>query len=130
SYAKSGLWVANAPRNTEALGLTWRKSNWDVGMFDKRIGQMYNDNGSTNQAVLIDPFNITNLYINYTIKNESYLRGTQIRLTFNNLFDQHNIIGVTPATTASSLPAAGDTLMLLPGRSISLTVTGGYSPKR
>ena len=38
-----GLWVANAPSNTEAVGLTWQQKNWDVGIFDKRVGQMYND---------------------------------------------------------------------------------------
>jgi len=44
---------------------------------------MWNDNGSVNQAVVIDPFNMTNLYLNYTIKNESKLSQTKIRLTVN-----------------------------------------------
>jgi hypothetical protein len=41
---------------------------------------MYNDNGSTNQAVAIDPFNVSNLFLNYTVSGDSYLRGTKVRL--------------------------------------------------
>jgi iron complex outermembrane receptor protein len=64
---------------------------------------MWNDNGSTNQAILIDPFNISNLYLNYTIKNESKFSQTKIRLTINNLFDKHSIVAVKPASAASNL---------------------------
>jgi iron complex outermembrane receptor protein len=90
---------------------------------------MWNDNGSTNQAVEISPFNITNLFFNYTVK-ESRLRGTKFRFGINNLFNQHNIIGVTPASTSTSVPSPGDTLLLVPARSFSVTMTAGYSPKR
>jgi iron complex outermembrane receptor protein len=79
---------------------------------------MYNDHGTTNQAVLNDSFNITNAYINYTI-----------RLSINSVFQEHNIVGVVPAATTSSLPAGGDQLTLLPGRSIMISLTVGVSPK-
>jgi len=46
------------------------------------------------QAVAIDPFNIRNLYINYTLKSLSEFSQTRIKLTFNNLFDKHSIVGV------------------------------------
>jgi hypothetical protein len=42
---------------------------------------MYNDNGSVNQAVPIDFFSVTNLFINYTIRNSSLLRGSKIAVT-------------------------------------------------
>ncbi len=129
-YVTSGLWVANAPKNTGTLGLTWQRRSWDVGFFDKRIGEMYNDNGTANQAVLIDPFHITNMFINYTLKDRSRFQETKIRLSINNVFDQHNIVGITPATTASNLASPGDVLTLLPGRSIMLSVTAGLSPRR
>ena len=87
-YADTHLWVASSPHDTETAGLTYLHGNWDFGFFNKRIGRFYNDNGSTNQAVRIDPFNITNLFFNYTMKRSSYLRGTKFRLGFNNLFDQ------------------------------------------
>lgn len=129
-YKGSDLWVANSPHDTETIGLTYLHKNWDVGFFNKRIGTMYNDNGSLNQAVAIDPFNITNLFLNYTIKEASFLRGTKFRFGVTNLFDQHNIIGVVPASAKSNLPAPGDTLTLMAGRSVSLTATFGYAPKR
>jgi iron complex outermembrane receptor protein len=108
----------------------YQYKNWDAGFFDKRIGEMWNDNGPTNQAIRIDPFSYTNLYVNYTIKGDSYLRGSKIRFSINNLMDHHSITGVTAASTASSLPAAGDQLQLLAGRSFSITITPGFSPKR
>ena len=82
------------------------------------------------QAVAIDPFNITNLYINYTLKSLSKFSQTRIKLTFNNLFDKHSIVGVTPASTATSVAAPGDILTLLPGRSFMITFTPGYAPNR
>jgi len=128
-YANGGLWIANAPKNTEAVGLTYQLKSWDLGFFNKRVGTMYNDNGTLNQAIAINPFNVSNLFVNYTIKGESYLRGTKIRFGINNLFNQHSIVGVAPFTTASNLPAAGDVLTLLPARSFNVTMTFGYAPK-
>jgi len=127
-YSSTGLWVQNAPRNTETVGLSYQQRNWDLGFFNKRIGRMYNDNGSINQAVAIDPFNITNLYFNYTLKSLSEFSQTRIKLTINNLFDKHSIVGVKPAATTSNLPAGGDILTLLAARSVSLSLTFGFSP--
>lgn len=129
-YADTQLWVATSPHDTETVGVTYLYGNWDIGFFNKRIGQFYNDNGAKNQAVTIDPFNITNLFFNYTIKQASLLRGTKFRVGVNNLFDQHNIVGVTPASTSSSLPAGGDLLQLMAGRSVSVSMTVGFAPKR
>jgi iron complex outermembrane receptor protein len=127
-YANGGLWIANTPKNTEAIGLTYHFRSWDLGMFNKRVGTMYNDNGSVNQAYTIDPFNVTNLFFNYTFRGDTYLRGTKVRFGINNLFDQHNVVGIAGASTKSNAPAPGDILTLLPARSISLTMTFGYAP--
>jgi len=129
-YTSTGLFLANAPKNTETLGLSYQRQNWDLGFFSKRIGSMWNDNGSVNQAVAIDPFNITNLYLNYTIRGMSEFAQTKIRLTINNVFDKHNIVSVKPASTASNLPAPGDQITMLAARSVSLSMTFGFSPHR
>lgn len=129
-YQASNLWVANAPHDTETVGLTYMRKNWDIGFFNKRIGTMWNDNGSANQAIQIDPFNITNVFFNYTLKGESHFRGTKIRFGVTNLLDQHNIIAVSAASSKSNLPAPGDILTLMAGRSVTLGVTFGYAPKR
>jgi len=129
SYTNGGLWIANTPKNTEAIGLTYQMKAWDLGLFDKRVGPMYNDNVTFNQAVAISPFNVTNLYANYTFKGEGHFRGTKLRFGINNLFDQHSIVGVVPFSTTSNQPAPGDVVTLLPGRSVNVTVTFGYAPK-
>ena len=122
--------MQNSPHDTETIGITYLHKSWDVGFFNKRVGTLYQDNGSINQAVPIDPFNITNMFFNYTLKEGTRFRGTKFRFGVNNLFDQHNIIGVTPASSKSNLPAPGDQLSLMAARSLSLAVTFGYAPKR
>ncbi len=129
-YSDNHRWVANSPNSTVALAMTYQHRNWDVGFFNKRIGQMWNDNGGTNQAVAINPFWINNMFFNYTMKESEHFRGTKFRVSVNNLFDLHSITGLTPASTASNLPAPGDILTLMAGRSVSLTVTFGYLPKK
>jgi iron complex outermembrane receptor protein len=130
-YQNTGLWVANTPKNTETLGLSYQHRAWDAGFFDKRIGPMWNDAGSYNQAIPIEHFNLTNAFFNYTVKGSSPLRGTKFRLSVNNLLDKHNIVGIT-AAAASAHPAeaSGDVLTLLPGRSVMLTVTFGFAPSK
>ena len=147
NYPNGGEWVTNTPGNIEGANLLWQHRDYDIGLTWKRVGQMYNDNGSltyningisvpypVDQAITINPFSLVNVFVNYTVKNTSYLRGTKIQLAINNLANSHNIVGVTagvPATsTVAYAPSPLDQLNLLPGRSISLTITGGYAPKR
>jgi len=128
-YSDTGLLAQNAPKDTETVGINYTLDRWNVGFFNKRVGQMFNDNGSVHEAVAIDPFNITNLFLNYTLRNSSQFAQSRIRFSVNNLFDSHAIIGVAPASTRSSLPAPGDVLTLMAARSVSLTFTVGFSPR-
>jgi iron complex outermembrane receptor protein len=90
---------------------------------------MWNDNGAINQAVRIDPFEISNLYLNYTFKGESSrFAETKLRFTVNNVFDQHSIVSVKPTSTKSNAPAPGDLLTKLAARSVSMSITFGLSP--
>jgi iron complex outermembrane receptor protein len=147
NYPNGGEWVANTPDNVETISLLWQHKNWDIGLVDKRVGRMYNDNGTitylingikipypVDQAVKIDPFNLVNVFFNYTIKNQSFLRGSKLGLAINNLADSHALVGVTPAVAATTavpfVPNSGDLLNLLPGRSIIATFTAGWAPKR
>ncbi len=146
-----GLWVANTPSDIEAEGLTYQHKGWDAGIFNKRVGtQRLDDSGFHNMST-IDPFSLTNVFFNYTIRGGSRFDQTKIRLSFNNLFDEHNITGDSLATKASALtinansttysdpfnatftsaPISGaDAVSVLPGRSVMLSVTFGLSPKR
>src|SRR5262249_39161669 len=128
-YVDTKQWVQNAPKDTETIGVTYNMGSWNVGLFNKRVGQMWQDNSSAHEAVLIDPFNITNLFVNYQLRGSSRLQATRIRFAVNNLTDSHAITGVTPASTTSNAPAAGDILTLMSGRSVSVSLPIGFSPK-
>jgi iron complex outermembrane receptor protein len=147
NYPNGGLWVANTPTEIEGVNLFYQHRNWDVGLVYKRVGRYYNDNGSLNykidglsvpypvdQALTIQPWDLVNAFINYTVKGSSFLRGAKIQLAVNNLANTHALVGVTPALAATAaspfVPNGADLLNLMPGRSITITITGGYAPKR
>lgn len=142
------LMVANAPSNTETYALTYQRKNVDVGFLTKRIGTMWNDNKATvplaytdgttaatsitaSNVIPIDPFDVSNLFFNYTVRGGSRFDNTKVRLSFNNLLDARNITAVTAANAGTTFtPAAGDSLGLLAGRSITLSVVFGAGSKR
>jgi iron complex outermembrane recepter protein len=128
-YNDTKQWVQNAPSDTETIGVTYNKASWNMGLFSKRVGLMYNDNGAAHQAVAIDPFDITNVFVNYTVGGSSILANSRIRFAVNNLTDSHALTGITPASTASNVPAAGDILTLMGGRSVSISLQIGFSPR-
>jgi iron complex outermembrane receptor protein len=132
--ANDGAWVSGAPRDIEKAGLFYTKGGWDSALFVQRVGKLYNDNSATvgSDSYLIDPVVLTNLFINYTIKQPStYFKDAKVQLAINNLFDQHSItaIGGAGGTDSNSASgsytalAASDTLTLLPARSIALSLT-------
>ena len=131
-YSDTGMWAQNAPKDAATLGLTYNKASWNLGFFNKRVGKMYNDNGAVHEAFVIDPFNIANVFVNYTLKGGSALSQSKIRLAVNNLTDSHAITGVPKGGTALSTslaPSANDLLTVMSGRSVSVSMTVGFSPK-
>ena len=142
-----GEWVANTPTDIEGLNLLYQHRNWDIGYVFKRIGSYWQDNGSLNYAIngqsipypvdmaaKIDPWSLVNLFFNYTVKGSSFLRGSKLQLAVNNLANSHALVGLTPGNgptlAVPYAPAGTDQLNLLPGRSFTLTITGGYAPKK
>jgi iron complex outermembrane receptor protein len=145
----TGLWVANTPSDILTEGLTYQHSGWDGGIFNKTVGTQRLDNGGFHNEATISPFTLTNLFLNYTIRGTSHFNNTKLRLSFNNLFDEHNITGDSIATkaTANTITANGtsyadpfnanfavtpisgtDAITILPGRSVMFSVTFGFSP--
>ena len=146
-WMNGGLWEAQTPKNIETISLLYRHKNWDFGFVDKRVGTEYNDNGTLNyviggvslpvpvdQAITIQPFTVLNFFANYTIKNESMFRGSKVGLAINNFTNSHNLVGITPAVAATAaapyVANGGDLWNLLPGRSVMMTFTAGWAPKR
>lgn len=146
--APSGLWVANTPSDTEAEGITYQKKSWDLALFNKRVGTLYQDNGAYHNQATINPFSVTNAFLNYTIRNGGHFDQTKIRLSFNNLLNQHSLTSDVMSNGANTINVAangttylqpfntvgqttiggGDALTILPARSIMLSVTFGLSP--
>ncbi len=144
-----GEWVANTPTDIEGLNLLYQHRNWDIGYVFKRVGSYWQDNGSLSYAIpgaalpipypvdmaaKINPWSLVNLFFNYTVKGSSALRGSKLQLAVNNLANSHALVGLTPGNgptlAVPYAPAGTDQLNLLPGRSFTLTITGGYAPKR
>jgi iron complex outermembrane receptor protein len=73
------------------------------------------------------------MFLNYTLRNGSKFDQSKVKLSFNNLFNNNNIAGVTAANTgtaAAPFVANGmDMLMTVPGRSVMVTFQFGFAPK-
>jgi iron complex outermembrane receptor protein len=144
-----GLWVANTPSDIFTEALTYQHSSWDLGIFNKTVGTQRLDNGAFHNQATISPFTLTNLFLNYTIRGNTRLNNTKLRLSFNNIFNEHNITGdsIATAITANTLiangttysdpfnanllttpPSGADAISVLPGRSIMFSVIFGFNP--
>lgn len=95
-------WVATAPHDTEAMGMTYQERGLDFGIFGKRIGSRWADIGNFHQTVPEDPFWLSNLFLNYNIKH-SMFDGSKIKLSVNNLFDDHSIVANSAANDGTTL---------------------------
>jgi iron complex outermembrane receptor protein len=122
--ALDGKWVSGAPGNTETLGLIHKDGDWNSALYVKRVGKLYNDGATPgDNAYVIDPVVLTNMFINYTIKNPgSFAKQAKFQLSINNLFDSHAVTGIS-GSASSANPSANDLITLLPGRSVNLTAT-------
>jgi iron complex outermembrane receptor protein len=132
--ASPSAWVANAPHDTESAGLTYHDKRLDIGYFNKRVGSRWDDNGAYHQSVPYDPFWMTNLFFNYTVRANSFFDQSKIKLSMNNLLDHHDVVtvGAANSVTGSGViytPSQSDTMQLLPGRSIMITFQMGLNPK-
>ena len=145
--APSGLWVQQTPADTEMQGLTYQDHGFDLGIFNKRVGEQRVDNGAYHNQAIVPSFSTLNSYINYTVRNHSLFDQTKIRLGANNLLNQHNLTALTlagsPATqtipgtsltdafnTNGPSPISGsDQPTFMSARSLSVSVTFGFAPR-
>jgi iron complex outermembrane receptor protein len=118
----------------------------DFGIFNKRVGSMWNDgtsgsslivNGTKfsgvtlNQYAPINPFNLTNLFLNVTMRKGSFFDQSKLRLSFNNVFDQRGTTSLTPVLKANVYtPDQSHTLVQLAVRSVTVSFVIGLSPHR
>ncbi|MES2391822.1 MAG: TonB-dependent receptor [Acidobacteriota bacterium] len=146
--APSNLRVQQTPSDIETEGVTWQRHGWDVGLFNKRVGTEYEDNGAYHNQYTVAPFTLTNANVNYTIRGGRF-NNTKLALSFNNLFNRSTVTSVNlagspvtqnvteggitytdPFNTNGLTPINGqDAVSVLPARSIMLSVTFGFSGK-
>ncbi len=96
-------WVASAPHDTESMGMTYQQRGLDFGIFGKRIGSRWDDIGNYHQVVPYDPFWMSNLFLNYNVRGHSIFDGSKIKLSINNIFDDHSIVLISPANDGTTL---------------------------
>jgi len=127
-------WVAAAANYTVGAGVTYQDKNWDLGFFNKDIGPRWVDNGSVHQTTQLNSFWMNNLFLNYTFRRSSIFDGSKVKLSINNLFDYHDVVGLAPGVGATAavpyVTAGSDQLELLPGRSVMVTFQFGFAPKQ
>lgn len=131
SGAVKGQTASNSPNHTEAIGLNYAKDRWDVGVLSKWIGSQWNSNGNVPDAVKIAAFNMTNVYVNYTMPWASHpSMSTKFQFAINNLFSNQNVVSVSPANapTAASpfTPSGDDQLVLNAPRSFTFSITQNF----
>jgi iron complex outermembrane receptor protein len=138
-------WVASVAKDTFSGGFTYQDKGFDIGFFNKRIGPRYVDNTvnltvnniaitqTVNQATSLDPFWMNNLFVNYTLRSKSIFDQSKIKLSVNNLWDNHDIVGLSPGASGTPAipftPNVLDQLQLLPGRSVMITFQVGLQPR-
>ena len=127
-------------------GITYQSRGMDLGFFNKRVGEQRVDAGAYHNQATIRPFSTTNTYINYTVRNRSIFDQTKIRLSGNNLFDQHNVTALTlarseifdcdflgpvasdPFNQTTPMSGSDDNPTFVAGRSFVVSVTFGFAP--
>lgn len=132
--ATQSLRVALAPTYTVSAGATYQDKHWAAGFFNKEIGSRYVDNGAVHQATQLNSFWMNNLYFNYRLPMNSLFKGSKIKLSVNNLFDFHDIVGLSPGVSATAavpyVQSGSDQLQLLPGRSVMVSLEVAISPRK
>ena len=71
----------------------------DLGIVEKRVGDYYDDNGSYHNQAYVAAYNNVNLFLNYTIRKESFFDGSKVSFSINNLFNSENITDVYPSNS-------------------------------
>ena len=135
-------------RRTSSRGVcSGSHKNWDVGLIDKRVGTMYNDNGTLNYMIngVSDPVSggpghhhqsVQRLEPLFQLHDQRLVLAArkQIPPCRQQLVRQpqpcrhHAVYRCHGGRAVRANP--GDQLNLLPGRSVMVSLTLGYAPRR
>ena len=113
--------MAQTPTDTEMEGLTYERGGFNLGMFNKRVGDERVDNGQYHNQAIVPEFSSLGAYVNYTVRGHSMFDQTKIRLSATNLMDDHNV--QSNSLTASPLTTT------IPGTSPDRPVQDPWDPR-
>jgi iron complex outermembrane receptor protein len=129
-YTDTHQLVQNSPKHTEAYGVNYTDSGFTASVFVKHAAPMFLDNSTVHEAIPIDPITVTNFSLGWAVRNPvAFTKKMRIQFAVQNLFDNHNITNVSPASKATSVASPNDQVTLLAGRSAMLTFTFDVAPK-
>ena len=136
----SGLNVSDTPAYTQGLALTYQDHGMDLGIIQKRIGAYYDGNGSYYNQVRIAPYNNVNLFLNFTIRKNSFFDQSKIGFGIDNLLNTESITDVALANSATPINGSQyfatttqsplDQVFLNAGRAFTVTFRMGMFPGR
>jgi iron complex outermembrane recepter protein len=114
-----GLWIANAPKSTAALGVIYNRAEWYASLIDKYVGSRYGDVG---QTIPLAAYSTLDGALGYTVGQDgpAWLRKATLKLALNNLIDSRKIYALAGYTADSS---ATPLYWTIPGRSVFATVS-------
>ncbi|WP_158240592.1 TonB-dependent receptor [Telmatospirillum siberiense] len=109
-YTRTGTYVAQAPKETAALGLIYNDKRGFYGsLIGKFVGPQFGQNATTTDLAdqyAIGSYMYADLAVGYTLKAEqgvpAFLREIGLSLKVTNLFDNHSIVGLAGTTSDSS----------------------------
>ncbi len=112
-----GQWVANAPKDTAALGLIYNRSGWYGSLLDKYVGSRYGDVGEQQP---LSAYSTLDGALGYTFGADAPmgLRKAKVSLAFANLLDSTKVYALAGYTAALGTPL----YWTIPGRSVFASV--------
>lgn len=117
----TGLTIAQAPKQTAALGLLYDAYGWTGSLMHKYVGDQY---ALDDASYKISGYSTTDLNVGYTFPNPGLgAKSVRVNLGIYNLFNKQDIIS---AKVSGASPAATDTFLWQPERSAMLSLRAQF----
>ncbi len=119
----TGLAPANAPKDTEALGVIYKSFGWSDSILYHRVGSSY---ALDNSLYPMRAYSSTDAHFNYTFDHPGFgMKKLELSLGLYNIFDHQSVLNVTPVNSDGTTNP-GDTFFFQPPRSYTLSLKGQF----
>ena len=118
---ETGLTVANAPKRTGALAVSYNANNWKSAIVYKYVGKQFAD--ATN-LLAISPYTTLDYNVGYTFRNPGLgVKNMNLNLGVYNILNHKDVI---TASMKNPVPSSGDLFTWQPERSLMATLRLEY----